>query len=335
MPSEHPADARRFEQLTGRSPAMLELFEILERIVSNPVASTILVCGESGTGKQLVAHAIHSASQRARHPFVEFNCAAIPENLLEGELFGHVSGAYTDARNDRPGLFQQANGGTIFLDEIGEMPLATQAKLLKVIEDKKIRKLGSSRDITVDVRIVAATNKVLAREAAAGRFREDLFWRLNVIPLYIAPLRERPEDIELLAGQFIAELNRRMNRNISGFSAEAMKALRAHNWPGNVRELKNVVERCALLEGDDIISCRFLKLQDSFATGPAVPVLTDDELDDPSFSLDDYLASIEKEIIRKSLDKSGGNQSEAARKLKLSREIFRYRMKKYGMDKEK
>ena len=241
----------KFEDILAKSASMQEIFRTISKIAD--YKTTVLVSGESGVGKELVARAIHHRSSRRGGPFVPVNCGAIPENLLESELFGHKKGAFTDAVADRRGLFEEADGGTLFLDEIGELPLALQVKLLRVLEDEKIRRLGDARDLQVDVRIVAATHRDLLSETKAGRFREDLFHRLNVLPIHVPPLRDRPEDIPLLVDHFITRNNARLNTEIRGLDGECRRLLYEYAWPGNVRELENTIERAMVLsEGQQL-----------------------------------------------------------------------------------
>jgi two-component system response regulator GlrR len=225
----------------------------------------VVIYGESGTGKELVAHAIHSVSQRSAKPFVTVNCSAIPESLFESELFGHVKGAYTGATESRKGLFQEANGGTLFLDEIGEIPLALQAKLLRVLQEGEVRRVGENRPVRVDVRLVSATNKDLQKAVETGEFRQDLFYRINVIPIRIPPLRDRREDIPLLANHFLEQANRRLEKRREGFTREAMRRLLDYSWPGNVRELENKVKQSALLARGDLVEVEDILIEDGAA----------------------------------------------------------------------
>jgi transcriptional regulator with PAS, ATPase and Fis domain len=279
--------------------------------------STVLIQGESGTGKELVAKAIHFMSHpEERRPFLAINCAGLPENLLESELFGHEKGAFTDARERKRGLLEIANTGTLFLDEIGEMPLGLQARLLRVLEAKTFRRIGGILDIEVGLRIVAATNRDLKRDAQEGRFREDLFFRLNVVPINIPPLRERVADIPILASHFVQHFNRELNRTVRGFSHEARALIKAYHWPGNVRELRNVMERAILLESSDIILASHMPLELSARATTPKPVLAEGFV--PC-----ALRDVELEHIRRTLEYFGGNKSKAAKCLRISRQTLR------------
>jgi transcriptional regulator with PAS, ATPase and Fis domain len=294
---------------------MSSIVDIIEKVAASGT-STVLIQGESGTGKELVAKAIHHLSEgKERRPFLAINCAGLPENLLESELFGHEKGAFTDARDRKRGLLEIANGGTLFLDEIGEMPLGLQGRLLRVLETKSFRRVGGVQDIEVEVRIVAATNRDLKREAQEARFREDLFFRLNVVPIDIPPLRERAADVPVLASYFVQAFNRELNRTVRGFSPGARKLLEAYHWPGNVRELRNVIERAILLESSDVILESHLPLELSPGT-PARPVDDEDFVPRP-------LREIELEYIQRTLQHFDGNKSRAARELGISRQTLR------------
>jgi DNA-binding NtrC family response regulator len=312
--------------MVGQSPAMQEVFRLIER--AGPSDKAILIQGESGTGKELVARAIHDQSDRAEKPFVAVNCAAIPENLLESELFGHVKGAFTGAVHNKDGLFETADGGTLFFDEIGELPAPLQVKLLRVIQEKSIRRVGGNTDRRVDVRIVAATNRCLEDEVAAGRFREDLYYRLNVIQIALPPLRERPEDVPLLVQHFIEKYAAELRREIEGCSDEALEALLAYPFPGNVRELENVVERAVALTRDPVIRPDVLP--------PAVlrPAAAASESRIPAggVDLDQLVADYERGLILEALDRTGGVKKRAASLLGVSFRSFRYRLDKLGLD---
>lgn len=305
-----------------RSEKMKTLMETLPKIAQS--SSNVLITGESGVGKELFAHALHKLSPRSHKEFVAINCAAFPEGLLESELFGHMKGAFTDAHYNKQGLFEIADGGTIFLDEIGDMPLSLQAKLLRVIENGTFRRLGGLSDIKVDVRIIAATNKDIKREVEEGRFREDLYYRLNVIPVHIPPLRERREDIPLLAEHFIKKYAPQKR-----LSEEAMEALKNYRWRGNVRELENVIERLCLLTKSDLIELKDLPpeiIMDA-KEKPLIPELT------PSgINLDRIVEEIEKQYIIKALKLTSNTKVEAAKLLGLSFRSFRYRLKKYNIE---
>ncbi len=302
--------------LVGSSPGMRSVMEIIEKVAGSGT-STILIQGESGTGKELVAKAIHFRSQGTeRRPFLAINCAGLPENLLESELFGHEKGAFTDAREKKRGLLEIANTGTLFLDEIGEMPVGLQARLLRVLETKSFRRIGGTQDVEVELRIVAATNRDLKREAQEGRFREDLFFRLNVVPVNIPPLRDRLDDVPLLASWFVQHFNRELNRTVRGFSSGARQLLQSYHWPGNVRELRNVIERAILLESTDVILESHLPLEIAPRTAPHLAAEAAEFRPRP-------LREVEIEHIRLTLDWCEGNKSHAARLLGISRQTLR------------
>ena len=309
--------------LLGRSEAMRELVEMVETVA--PTEATVLVSGESGTGKELVARAIQAASTRRDKPFVTINCAALAENLLESELFGHEKGAFTGADRRREGRFVQAHGGTLFLDEIGEMPLSLQAKLLRVLQQGEVQRVGCDETIKVDVRVIAATNRVLADEVAAGRFREDLFYRLNVIGLEVPPLRARREDIPQLASTFLERHAAANRKTIKGFTPQAMDAMLRYGWPGNVRELENAVERAVILSGGEYVAERALPLA---VQNAPVPDADGEELALGSMSLED----VERKAIEATLRETEDNKSEAARRLGITRATLHSKLKKYGLD---
>ncbi len=282
----------------------------------------VLITGESGTGKEVIARLIHRESRRHGGPLVTVNCAAIPENLVESELFGHVKGAFTGAISDQPGKFRAAHGGTLFLDEIGDLPLGTQAKLLRAIQEREVEPVGSHRTVSCDIRLISATHRDLSQAITDGAFREDLFYRIGVVPLHIPPLRERTEAIVPLAIHFLAIVALRDHRSLL-FSKGATRALAAHGWPGNIRELKNVVERSAILALSDTIHT-----QDLLLGGPASPALIQGfRIPDAGFSLPDF----EQALIAQALTRSGGNRSQAARLLGIPRHVLIYRLEKYGI----
>ncbi len=343
------------DRLIGNSPEMIDVFKIIKRCAETN-DKTVLILGESGTGKELVAKAVHLYSRRSQAPFFEINCAAIPENLLENELFGHEKGAYTDAGRRQKGIFELADSGTVFLDEIGDMPLAMQGKILKAIENKRYRRLGGDRDIDVNVRVIAATNRNLEQMVREGKFRADLYYRLNVMTINIPPLRKRKADIPHLARYFLDIFNQEHNRNIEDISPEALERLMAYDWPGNVRELRNSIERAMILEDSNHLSADNLNLEarqrfeqpstapaswpqaETGATGPdndRLPTTStgsspgDIQITLPATGIS--LEELEKNIIQLALEKHGGNQSKAARFLQLSRDTLRYRMKKFGL----
>jgi two-component system response regulator AtoC len=312
----------RFEDILAKSQKMQEIFRTISKIAE--YKTTVLVSGESGAGKELVARALHRRSSRRGGPFVAVNCGAIPENLLESELFGHKKGAFTDAIQDRRGLFEEAHTGTLFLDEIGELPLGLQVKLLRVLEDEKIRRLGDVRDLKVDVRIIAASHRDLLAETKAGRFREDLFYRLNVLPIHCPPLRERREDIPLLIEHFTTRNNTRLGTNIRGLDTEARRLLYEYSWPGNVRELENTIERAMVLaEGDQIVAAD-LPERIREARDPVQMQLASGEL-----SVKKTTRIIEEILIRRALQKTRGNRTRAAEILEISHRALLYKLKDY------
>ena len=310
-------------RIIAESAAMREVMRFAERIARSGV-TTIMLQGESGTGKDLVARFLHEASPRCEAPFVAINCAAIPETLLESELFGYEKGAFTDARALKKGVLELADGGTVFLDEIGEMPLHLQAKLLRVLEDQSFRRLGGVRDVTVDVRIVSATNKDLGEAVRQREFRQDLFYRLNVIQVALPPLREHKDDIPVLAQHFIDLYNHKFERKIQGASAEAARLLQAHDWPGNVRELRNVIERAMVLEEEDRLTPANLALGED-STQPLSASAP------PPSRAGMSLEETEKTMLTEALQKTGGNQTQAAQLLGISRDTLRYRIKKFNL----
>jgi two-component system NtrC family response regulator len=310
------------QDLVAESPAMRRVLDTLGRAAQTD--TTVLLQGESGSGKEVLARAVHRASPRAQSPFVPVNCPAIPEQLLESELFGHVRGAFTGAISEKSGRFEQANGGTLFLDEIGDMRLDLQAKLLRVLQEREIDKVGARAPIPVDVRIIVATNRDLRIEVEAGRFREDLFYRISVVPVRVPPLRERREDIEPLTRYFL-----RKHGASFRISEKALDTLRAHDWPGNVRELENVVLRAAALSRDkETLEPEDLPeqiLERRRRVGPWTLEIPEEGIN---------LEEVEKELLRAALEKAGGNQSQAARLLGISRQTLLYRLEKYGIAKE-
>ncbi|MFQ5881418.1 MAG: sigma-54-dependent transcriptional regulator [Candidatus Methylomirabilales bacterium] len=313
------------EGLIGRSPKMVELYKLISRVAT--VAGTVLITGESGTGKELVARTIHKNSDRGSKPFLAVSCGAIPEPLLESELFGHVKGAFTGAVVHKAGLFEVADGGTVFLDEIGETSLVLQVKLLRVLQERAFRRVGGTEDIEVDVRIIAATHQDLQELIRKGRFREDLYYRLNVIPIHLPPLRERREDIPLLAMNFLAKYSQENNRSMRGIAPEAMELLLRYHWPGNVRELENAIERAVAMESSEVLTAESLpdRLRDQrLETGDSVQASLPD--------LDAVTAKVEREMLEDALRRSGGVQVRAAELLGISLRSFRYRAKKYGLE---
>ncbi|MBL8169678.1 MAG: sigma-54-dependent Fis family transcriptional regulator [Acidobacteria bacterium] len=333
-----------FAQLVGSSPVMQRMVQ-LARKVAESEATAVLLQGESGTGKELVARAIHCGSQRAEGPFVPINCAAIPATLLENELFGHEKGAYTDAKGRKEGLFEQAEGGTLFLDEIGELEISLQAKLLRVLEEECFRRVGGLRDLPYDARIIAASNRDLKLETEAGRFRADLFYRLSVIQIELPPLRERGDDVLVLAEHFIAHFNRHLKKKITGLTPEVTELFRRYHWPGNVRELRNLIERVMILEDEQVITVNWLPRE--WATlgrrpdwqlagsgGPsqlATSAVIQDEDVTRLFPLPPggiSLEAVERSLLRQAVSSTRGNQTKAAELLHITRDQLRYRLKK-------
>ncbi len=312
----------QFESILAKSPPMVEIFRTIAKIAE--FKTTVLVTGESGVGKELVARALHARSGRRVGPFVAINCGAIPENLLESELFGHKKGAFTDATTDRRGLFEEASGGTLFLDEIGELPLNLQVKLLRVLQEESVRRLGETRDVKVDVRIIAATHRDLSTEVKAGRFREDLFYRINVLPIAIPPLRQRREDINLLIDHFISRNNARLGTQIRGLSSGARKLMLEYSWPGNVRELENTIERAMVLADGDVLDETDLPERIREALDPVQVQLATGEL-----SIKKTTAAVEEILIRRALQKTKGNRTRAAEILEISHRALLYKIKDY------
>lgn len=312
--------------IIGASRQTKYLMEVLEKVAKSE-ASTVLVQGESGTGKELVAKWIHYSSNRAEKPFIAINCAAVPATLLESELFGHEKGAFTDAKVTKKGLFELADGGTVFLDEIGDMEMSMQAKLLRFLEDRSFRRIGGGRVYTVDVRIISATNKDLQKSIEEKSFRNDLYYRLQVIPIFLTPLRERKEDVIALASHFVELYNKDFNKKVEGIAGMAERMLLEYSWPGNVRELKNVIERAIILGNDDTLMLEHLPLEIvSHASAQGGGGISSFRL--PPEGID--IEEVEKELIRQALEIAEWNQSKAAKKLNLGIDAFRYRMKKFG-----
>ncbi len=314
-----------FGNLVARSPAMEAVFKLARKVAAYD--TTVLITGESGTGKELLAKAIHQTGPRGQGPWVPVNCGGIPENLLESELFGHVKGAFTGADRDRPGLFAEAEGGTIFLDEIGELPISLQVKLLRVLQESEVRPVGGRKTRRVDVRVIAATSRDLGRAMAEGNFREDLFYRLNVMPIHMPALRQRPEDIPLLCKHFIDKFNVVFDRQIEGVSPAAMKLLLQHSWPGNVRELENAIERAMVLCED-----RYLEPEVFAGTVGDLKASRDLSALFDGFSIKAAQRMIEKALIEKALQTTGGNRSRAAKLLEISHPSLLAKIKAYGLD---
>jgi len=323
---EEPSVRGRF-RLVGQAPAIKQIYAVVEKVAHTP--STVLITGESGTGKELIARALHENSSRHGGPFIKINCAAIPKTLMESELFGYEKGAFTGAVGAKPGRFELAHGGTLFLDEIGEIPVEMQVKLLRVLQESEFERVGGIKTIKVDVRLVTATNRDLLQDIAGGSFREDLYYRLNVVPIHIPPLRERREDIPLLLDHFLAKFNDRLKKQIGSVSADAISRMGSYHWPGNIRELENMMERTMLFcEGPEI---QVADLPPEIgglpaAAAPAAP---------GAASLKEAVRAeterVERELIQKALDETGGNVTQAARKLKISRKSLQTKMKELGL----
>jgi two-component system response regulator PilR (NtrC family) len=318
--------AGQFESFVGRSPRMLAVYETIRKTADT--ASTVMITGESGTGKELVARALHAASGRRGGPFISVNCGAVPDTLIEAELFGHVKGAFTGAVASSEGLFAAANGGTLFLDEITEIPPSLQVKLLRVIQERQIRRIGDVRDVAVDVRLVAASNRELTRAVADGILREDLFYRLNVIPIHLPPLRERREDIPLLVAHFIEKVAAAQGKPARAVTPEAMALLEGHQWQGNIRELENVIERAMVLGSGPVIDVDALP-PDVRQPGAGTSIVVDLPAD--GLDLEATLARIEQRYIEMALERTSGVQTRAAELLKVSFRQFRYKLRKHSL----
>jgi two-component system response regulator PilR (NtrC family) len=317
----------RFAQLLGRGRAMQKVFELIQKIQST--RTSVLITGESGTGKELVARALHTEGNRSSGPFVAVNCGAIPDELMESELFGHKKGAFTGAVADKPGLFQQAAGGTLFLDEIGELGLGLQVKLLRGLQERRVKPVGGTEEIEVDVRVVAATNRELEEEVARGAFRQDLYYRLNVIEVRLPPLRQRREDIPLLVEHFVRRFATEQDKEVLGVTPEALQRLEEHEFPGNVRELENVIERAVALTAGPMIDVDVLPAL-RVAKAPSDPIV---EFPADGVDLDRLMADYERAIVQKALEKAGGVRKRAAQMLGISFRSLRYRLEKLGFDK--
>jgi two-component system response regulator AtoC len=313
----------QFDNIVGRSESMREIFGTIERVA--PTRATVLLCGESGVGKDMIARAIHHHSPRADRPFVKINCTALPENLMESELFGYEKGAFTGANTTKLGKFEQADTGTVFLDEIGDVPANIQVKLLRILQEREFERLGSNKTKHIDVRVLAATNVDLRAALEQGTFREDLYYRLNVLPINIPSLRERKEDIPFLAGHFVKKLKKDLGSPVDSLSEGAMQRLLEYHWPGNVRELENVIERSMVLASGPVLEAGDIKLDlapKSRSTAPAGGYLPE------GMSLDEY----EQTIIKEALHRANGNKSQAARLLGLTRNALRYRLSQMGIE---
>jgi DNA-binding NtrC family response regulator len=311
-----------FDNIVGGSDAMREIFASISRVA--PTRATVLLCGESGVGKDMIARAIHHHSPRADRPFVKINCTALPENLMESELFGYEKGAFTGANTSKPGKFEQADTGTVFLDEIGDVPGSVQVKLLRILQEREFERLGSNKTRHIDVRVLAATNVDLRAALEQGTFREDLYYRLNVLPLNIPPLRDRKEDIPFLARHFVKKLRKDLGSPVESISDAAIERLLEYHWPGNVRELENVIERSMVLASNPVLEVADIKLD----TGPQARVASLDNFLPEGMTLDQY----EQSIIREALHRANGNKSQAARLLGLTRNALRYRLSQMGIE---
>jgi two-component system response regulator PilR (NtrC family) len=324
------ASRNSLDNFIGSSPVIEKLKATIRTVA--PTASTVLIYGESGTGKELVARAVHSCSTRASEPFVSINCGAFPETLLESELFGYVKGAFTGASQNKRGLFEVASGGTIFLDEIGEMSLSMQVKLLRVLQERTIRPVGGTQEVPVDVRVIAATNRDLREMIANGTFREDLYYRVSVIPIQVPALRERREDVELLANHFLKKYSTAAQKSILRISRESLDALKAFDWPGNVRQLENTIERAVAMETGNELRVD-LEADRPRARAAAASTNGHSSPDVPSDGIDfeKYVAGVERSLIESALQQSGGVQIRAAELLKVSYRSFRHLLKKYDI----
>ncbi|MFH1262259.1 MAG: sigma-54 dependent transcriptional regulator [Pseudomonadota bacterium] len=320
-------EQQSYSNIVAKSRSMTEIFNTIDKIAD--YKTSCLLLGESGTGKELIARAIHYNGARAQRSFITVNCGAIPENLLESELFGHVKGSFTGAVRTKRGLFEEASQGTLFLDEIGELPLLLQVKLLRALQEEEIRRVGDIAPIKIDVRIITATVKDLAREVEAGTFREDLFYRLNVLPIFIPPLRKRKEDIPLLVEHFLGKVNKKLNAKVKDVEPAAMKAFMDHDWPGNVRELENTIERAMVLVTGDRITLDSLpaNLRNSRGIPSSGPRFFEDEL-----SIKKMGRRMEEELILRALDKSKGNRTKAAKLLEISHRALLYKIKDYRLE---
>jgi two-component system response regulator PilR (NtrC family) len=327
------AVGERFQlgQFVGSSPRMQEVYALVRRVMGTRI--NCLVCGESGTGKELLARSLHYGSERARKPFVAVNCGAVPEALFESELFGHKKGSFTGAIRDRVGHFEAADGGTLFLDEIGEMPLSSQVKVLRALAERRVTPVGGTAEVSVDVRIVAATNRDLRAEVAAGRFREDLYYRLNVVQIDLPPLRERAEDVPPLVAHFCEKFSAEYGKAVKGATPEALRLLQGYPFPGNVRELQNVIERAVALEAGALVTPSALpeRVQGAMAPPPGEPEERVD-VSTTGVDLEARLAEVERRYLERAIGAAHGNRTQAARLLGITFRSLRYRLAKFGMD---
>lgn len=315
-----------FNNIVARSPRMIEIFDTIRKIAD--YKTTVLITGESGSGKELIARAIHFNSPRANKPFIAINCSAIPETLLESELFGYVKGAFTGAAKDKKGLFEEASGGTLFLDEVGDLPVPLQVKLLRAIQEEEIRRVGASQSIKVDVRLITATLKDLSAEIKRGTFREDLYYRLNVLPIHIPPLRERKEDIPLLVDHFLSKFREELGKKeIAAIDSKCLEALADYSWPGNVRELENTIERAMVMEtGTELTVDHLPDVVRNQEVNPAIKAAANE------LSIKKMMSIMEQELIKKALEKTNGNRTWAAKLLEISHRALLYKIKRYGLE---
>ncbi len=314
-----------FSNIIARSPRMLDIFDTIRKIAD--YKTTVLITGESGSGKELIARAIHFNSPRSNKPFIAINCSAIPETLLESELFGYVKGSFTGANKDKKGLFEEASGGTLFLDEVGDLPLSLQVKLLRAIQEEEIRRVGDTKTLKIDVRLITATLKNLGEEIKKGTFREDLYYRLNVLPIHLPPLRERKEDIPLLAETFLSRFSKEMDKKVKRLSPEAIQFLTDYSWPGNVRELENTIERAMVLEtGEELRPDSLPDSVRNVEVNPAIRAAASE------LSIKKMMVIMEQELIKKALEKTGGNRTWAAKLLEISHRALLYKIKRYGLE---
>jgi two-component system response regulator AtoC len=318
-----------FSNIVSQSRSMLSVFDTVKRLAQ--FNTTVLVTGESGTGKELLAKAIHHNSPRKTQPFVAINCGAIPENLMESELFGHAKGSFTDAVKDKRGLFEEADGGTLFLDEIGELPVHLQVKLLRALQEQEIRRVGDEQTIPINVRVIAATLRDLEKDVQEGRFRDDLYYRLNVVSINIPPLRERSEDVTLLSAHFMKKQSKRLGIHPKEIGTDVQRCLLAYQWPGNVRELENCIERCLVLSDGESVDITTLPTHILAHAGEEVAGNAGFLLDDDNLSIKHHTKTLEVELIRRALTKTEGNRTHAAKILEISHRALLYKLKNYGL----
>jgi DNA-binding NtrC family response regulator len=326
-----PSDEKARQALVGASASMQEVFKILDKVADTP--STVLITGESGTGKELVATALHAGSSRRTKPFIRINCAAIPKDLMESELFGYERGAFTGAVTSKPGRFELADDGTLFLDEIAEIPPEMQVKLLRALQESEFERVGGIKTLKVDVRLIAATNRDLKKEVAEGRFREDLFYRLNVVPIALPPLRDRTDDIPALVRHFVDKYNKRLNKKVQGIEPDALEVLQEYDWPGNIRELENLMERMLLFAEGPVLLASDLPEPLKTVDTVKLPVLAAGPAGDASMKeiVRQAAAELERDLIGRALEETGGNVTQAAKKLKISRKSLQIKMKEFGL----